>query len=86
MFQLNKKLKMKNVLKFGFLGLALTVAVASCNNAETKTEAAADSAANAIDSTANAVSDSLKNTADSAINAVDSTAEQAVDSLKKNVQ
>jgi len=85
LFQLNKKLKMKNVLKFGFLGLALTVAVASCNNAETKTEAAADSAANAIDSTANAVADSITNTADSAVNAIDSAANKAVDSVK-NVQ
>jgi len=29
---------MKNVFKFAFLGLALTVAFAACNGGETKTE------------------------------------------------
>lgn len=77
---------MKNVLKFGFLGLALTIAVASCNNAEKKAEDATDSAAQAIDSAANNVADSVKAAADSAVNAIDSAANKAVDSLKKDVQ
>lgn len=78
MFQLNRKLKMKNLFKFGFLGLALTIAVASCNNAETSTEAAADSLENVVDSTTENVADSLENVADS----VRSEGDSIVDSLK----
>ena len=69
---------MKNLFKFGFLGLALTIAVASCNNAETSTEATTDSLANVVDSTTEKVADSLENVADSVLAEGDSI----VDSLK----
>ncbi len=72
---------MKNLFKFGFLVLALTIAVASCNNAETKTEATADSLSNVVDSTTENVADSLENVADS----VRATGDSIADSLK-NVQ
>ena len=64
---------MKNALKFGFLGLALTVAFASCNNTEKKAEGAADSASALVDSAANTL-DSAKTTVDSAAAKVDSAA------------
>jgi hypothetical protein len=63
------------------LGLALTIAVASCNNAETKTEETADSLSNVVDSTTENVADSLENVADS----VRATGDSIADSLK-NVQ
>lgn len=56
---------MKNALKFGFLGLALTVAFASCNNTEKKAEDANDSVANTLDSAATTL-DSATTTLDSA--------------------
>ncbi|MGO1596977.1 MAG: hypothetical protein ACTHZ1_12505 [Sphingobacterium sp.] len=69
---------MKNLFKFGFLGLALTFGFASCNNAETQSEATADSLENAIDATTEQVADSLENVADS----VRSTGDSIVDSLE----
>ncbi|WP_437922363.1 hypothetical protein [Sphingobacterium sp. LRF_L2] len=72
---------MKNLFKFGFLGLALTIAFASCGGAETKTEENADSLANAVENTTDSIADSLNTVADSTKAAGDSIA----DSLK-NVQ
>lgn len=68
---------MKNLIKFGFLGLALTIAFASCGGAETKTEQVADSTVNAIDSTVAAVDSTVAAVADSAKTAVDSVAKNA---------
>lgn len=62
-------------MKKVFAVLAIAAAFAACNNAAETTEAA-------IDSTANAATDSINATADSAIATVDSTANAAVDSLK----
>jgi hypothetical protein len=64
-----------------YLCTALTIAVASCNNAETKTEETADSLSNVVDSTTENVADSLENVADS----VRATGDSIADSLK-NVQ
>ncbi len=64
---------MKNVFKLGFLGLALTIGAAACNNAGTKTEEAAESVENAIDSIA-------ANTVDT-IDSIGAAAKDAVDSL-----
>ncbi len=72
---------MKNLFKFGFLGLALTVAFASCGGAETKTEEVADSLATEIENTTDSIADSLNNVADS----ITAAGEAAADSLQ-NVQ
>ncbi|APU99057.1 hypothetical protein BV902_24330 [Sphingobacterium sp. B29] len=63
---------MKNAFKFGFLGLALTLAFASCGETAKKTDAATDSANVALDS-ANTQLDSAKTAVDSAAAKVDST-------------
>ncbi|MDR2269924.1 MAG: hypothetical protein LBF27_03370 [Sphingobacterium sp.] len=67
---------MKNAFKLGFLGLALTLAFASCGETSKKAEGAADSAANKIDSAANTL-DSAANKVDSAAQKVDSAANHA---------
>ncbi|GEM_PF-113800 len=72
--------KMKNAFKLGFLGLALTVAFASCGETGKKSDAATDSANTALDS-ANTALDSANTALDSAKTAVDS-AKTAVDSTK----
>ena len=72
---------MKNLFKFGFLGLALTIAFASCGGGETKTDATTDSLANEIENTTDSIADSLENVADS----VKATGDSIADSLK-NVQ
>ncbi|GEM64599.1 MULTISPECIES: hypothetical protein [Sphingobacterium] len=69
---------MKNSFKFAFLGLALTVAFASCNGTANKSETTSDSLA--IDS-ANTVIDSANTAIDSAKTVVDS-AKVAIDSAK----
>ncbi|MDR6737611.1 MULTISPECIES: hypothetical protein [unclassified Sphingobacterium] len=63
---------MKNAFKFGFLGLALTLAFASCGETGKTTDAATDSANVALDS-ANTQLDSAKTAVDSAEAKVDST-------------
>ena len=65
---------MKNAFKLGFLGLALTVAFASCNSAEKKAEGAIDSTAAALDSTAGALDSTAQAVADTAAKLVDTTA------------
>ncbi|WP_033564175.1 hypothetical protein [Sphingobacterium sp. SYP-B4668] len=69
---------MKNLFKFGFLGLALTLAFASCGNSTTKTEEAADSLADSISATTDSIADSLNNVADS----LKATGDSIADSLK----
>lgn len=71
---------MKNLFKFGFLGLALTFTLAACNN-ETKTEETADSLATEIENQAEIVADDLEAQADS----VQAEADSIADSLE-NVQ
>lgn len=67
---------MKNLFKFGFLALALSLSVVACNSE--KQETAADSLA--VDS-ANAAVDSAQAAVDTAKAAVDS-AQAAADSVK----
>lgn len=64
---------MKNVFKLGFLGLALTIGAAACNNAGTTNEEAADSVENAIDSL-------TVNTIDT-IDSIGAAAQDTIDSL-----
>lgn len=65
---------MKNLFKFGFLALAITLSVAACNSNKTE-QAATDT----IDSVADMTTDSLE----AQIDTVDSAAKAAVDSVKK---
>ncbi|MEJ6978890.1 hypothetical protein WG906_00415 [Pedobacter sp. P351] len=64
---------MKNLFKFGFLALAITLSVSACNSNKTE-ETATDS----IDSTADVTTDSLENQIDT----VDSAADAAIDTVK----
>lgn len=64
---------MKNLFKFGFLALAISLSVAACNSNKTE-----DAAADTIDSTAEVMTDSLE----AQIDTVDSAASAAVDSVK----
>ncbi|MBD1433781.1 MULTISPECIES: hypothetical protein [Sphingobacterium] len=72
---------MKNLFKFGFLGLALTIAFASCGGQQTQTEETADSLAEGIENQTEQVADSLENVADS----VRAEGDSIADSLE-NVQ
>jgi ABC-type glycerol-3-phosphate transport system substrate-binding protein len=64
---------MKNLFKFGFLALAITLSVAACNSNTTE-----DAASDTIDSTAEMTTDSLE----AQIDTVDSAAAAAVDSVQ----
>jgi ABC-type glycerol-3-phosphate transport system substrate-binding protein len=66
---------MKNLFKFGFLALAITLSAAACQS-NTSESGTADS----IDSTADVTTDSLADVADT----VDSAAEVSIDSATKN--
>lgn len=61
---------MKNAFKFGFLGLAVSVAVAACNTTPSESEETADSLATEIEAQVEATTDSI-----------DSIGEQVLDSL-----
>lgn len=63
---------MKNLFKFSFLALAITLSVSACNSSQTE-----NNAADSIDSTAEVTSDSLNNLADT----VDSAADASIDSI-----
>jgi ABC-type glycerol-3-phosphate transport system substrate-binding protein len=63
---------MKNLFKFGFLALAITLSVAACNSNKTE-EATTDT----IDSVAEMTTDSLE----AQIDTVDSTADAKTDSV-----
>lgn len=62
--------------------LALGAFVA-CNDSASTTEEVKDSTANKVDSTADAVIDSVKDAKDSLVNKVDSTRDAVIDTLKK---
>ncbi len=66
---------MKNVFKFGFLGLALSVAIAACNNTKSESEQTADSLTNEIESQVDAVTDSIDSIGSRAIDSLDSLAQ-----------
>jgi len=72
---------MKNLFKFGFLGLALTIAFASCGGQQTQNEEATETLTEGIENTTEQVADSLENVADS----VRAEGDSIVDSLE-NVQ
>ena len=71
---------MKNLFKFGFLGLALTIAFASCGG-QTQQEEATETLTEGIENQTEQVADSLENVADS----VKAAGDSIVDSLE-NVQ
>jgi len=73
---------MKNAFKLGFLGLALTVAFASCGETGKKSTDADDSASALVDSAANTL-DSAANKIDSAAQKVDSAASKVDTAAKK---
>lgn len=63
---------MKNAFKFGFLGLALSVAIAACNSTTSESEETADSLSNEIESEVGATTDSLDSIGGAAIDSLDS--------------
>ena len=65
---------MKNAFKFGFLGLALSLAIAACNNAPSQSENTADSLQNEIESQIDATTDSIDSMGAAAIDSLDSLA------------
>ncbi|EOR95844.1 hypothetical protein ADIARSV_0981 [Arcticibacter svalbardensis MN12-7] len=68
---------MKNLFKFGFLALAITLSAAACNS--TKTDS---STADSIDSGASASIDSIDSSASAKTDTIDSAADATVDSIK----
>lgn len=66
---------MKNVFKFGFLGLALTLGIAACNNTTSQSEETADSLTNEIEQEVDAVTDSIDSIGSRAIDSLDSLAQ-----------
>lgn len=71
---------MKNLFKFGVLGLALTFSVAACNNAA-QNEENTETAIEDIDTQVEDINENLEAATDSVLNEV----EETVDSLE-NVQ
>jgi len=67
-----RKLTMKNVFKFGFLGLAIAVGTAACNSATSESENTADSLETVIEESIEATIDSLDSIGDAAIDSLDS--------------
>jgi hypothetical protein len=65
-----KKITMKNVFKFGFLGLAIAVGFAACNSASTEAEATTDSLETVIEETVEAAVDSVDSIGDAAIDSI----------------
>lgn len=64
---------MKNLFKFGFLALAISLSIAACNSNKTE-----EDASDTIDSVSEMTTDSLE----AQIDTVDSAADAAVDSVK----
>lgn len=70
---------MKNLFKFGFLGLAFTIAFASCGGGQqTESEEATETLTEGIENTTEQIADSLENVADS----VRAEGDSIVDSLE----
>ncbi|SFB85770.1 hypothetical protein SAMN05421747_101546 [Parapedobacter composti] len=69
---------MKNAFKFGFLGLALSVAVAACNSGTSNGENTADSLTNEIEADVNATTDSIDSIGDAAVDSLDSLAQDSL--------
>ncbi|MGV3705251.1 MAG: hypothetical protein ACO1NU_07700 [Arcticibacter sp.] len=68
---------MKNLFKFGFLALAITLSASACNSSKTE-----NNTADTIDSAADASIDSIDASADAKTDTIDSAASAAVDSVK----
>ena len=75
---------MKNLLKIGFLALAIGVFATACGGAgtETTTDSTANAATESIDSAKTVADSTVAAITDSAKTAIDSTAKAATDSVK----
>lgn len=69
---------MKNLLKFGFLGLILSLSVVACNSNK-----ATDSTTDSIDSTTDVTTDAIDSTADAKVDTIDSVSDAKIDSIQK---
>ncbi len=69
---------MKNLFKFGFFALAISLSVVACNSNKP-----AEEAADSVDSATEVVTDSIDSTAGAKVDTIDSAAGAKVDSLKK---
>lgn len=63
---------MKNVFKFGFLGLLFSVAFAACNTTTSESDNTADSLATEIEAQVDSTIDSIDSLGDAAIDSLDS--------------
>ncbi len=63
---------MKNVFKFGFLGLAITVGTAACNSTKSESDETADSLETVIQESVDATTDSIDSIGDATIDSLDS--------------
>lgn len=70
---------MKNLFKFGFLGLAITVGTAACNSTKNDSDNTADSLENVIQENFEATTDSIDSIGEVSIDSLDS-----LDSLTNN--
>ena len=68
---------MKNLFKFGFFALAISLSVVACNS-----NTSSDNTADTIDSTSNALVDSIDSTSDAQTDTIDSVSEVRIDSVK----
>lgn len=63
---------MKNLFKFGFLGMALVLGAAACNSTKSDADATADSLENAIETAVETTVDTIDSIGDAAIDTLDS--------------
>jgi len=68
---------MKNLFKFGFFALAISLSVVACNS-----NTSSDNAADTIDSTSNVLVDSIDSASDAQTDTIDSVSDVKVDSLE----
>lgn len=63
---------MKNVFKFGFLGLAIAVGTAACNSTTSETDTTVDSLETVIEERVEITTDSIDSIGEAAIDSLDS--------------
>lgn len=63
---------MKNVFKFGFLGLAIAVGTAACNSTKSEADNTVDSLEAVIEETVEATTDSIDSIGEATIDSLDS--------------
>jgi len=68
---------MKNLFKFGFLALAISLSVVACNTNQSE-----NNAADSIDSTAEVTTDSIDSSANAITDTIDSAADAKTDSVQ----